>query len=447
MPSFRLKGHRVQPLLPDLDNTSVGSVEMKKPTYFVAASVGNLFEHYDKFLFAFLAPFLAPIFFKSESPLLSLILTFGIMPLGILSRPLGALVFGKIGDHQGRKKALTLTLIGMAIVTFTMGLLPTYAQAGWVAPLLLALARLLQNFFAAGEVTGGALLILEHCDPKKRSLLSSIYDCSCVLGILIASLSVTLLAQFGLVEKAWRFLYFAGASTALVGLGLRLFIREEFITAKKAASTLSLIWKQKQLFLTLCMGMGFSYAIYESATTLLNGYLPFISNISQTDSVWIGTSILALDLALLPVFGYLAMRISYKKTITFFLLITTAMSFPLFNALNHAGGLTVTAIRVIFVILGVGFSAPLYAWAVELVPKEFRYTLISLATAVGSQLFGGGACALSLWLYKVTGWVGAPGLYLGTLGLLTFFVVQRAFPTKCSQPLYPKLLDQSCERC
>jgi MFS family permease len=420
---------------------------MKKPTYFVAASVGNLFEHYDKFLFAFLAPFLAPLFFKSETPLLSLILTFGIMPLGILSRPLGALVFGKMGDTQGRKKALTITLMGMALVTFFMGFLPTYSQAGWIAPLLLALARLMQNFFAAGEVTGGALLILEHCNPKKRSLLSSIYDCSCVLGILIASLSVTLLAQFGLIEKGWRYLYFAGASTALVGLGLRLFIREDFIIRKKAASTLPLIWQQKRLFFTLCLGMGFSYAIYESATTLLNGYLPFVSQISQTDSVWIGTSILVLDLLLLPVFGYLAMRISYQKTISFFLILTAAMSFPLFHALSHAGGMTVIIVRVIFVILGVGFSAPLYAWAMELVPKEFRYTLISLATAVGSQLFGGGACALSLWLYQITGWVGAPGLYLGTLSLLTFFAVQRILPTHCIQTIHPKLIDQSYERC
>ncbi|MCP5489859.1 MAG: hypothetical protein H7A42_01930 [Chlamydiales bacterium] len=118
-----------------------------------------------------------------------------------------------------------------------MGLLPTYSQAGWIAPLLLALARLIQNFFAAGEVTGSSL-DFRTLQSKKRSLLSSIYDCSCVLGILIASLSVTLLVQFGLIEKGWRYLYFAGASTALVGLGLRLFIREDFIIRKKASSTL-----------------------------------------------------------------------------------------------------------------------------------------------------------------------------------------------------------------
>ena len=76
---------------------------MTRSSYFFAATIGNLFEHYDKYLFAFLAPFLAPLFFQSMSPLLSLILTFGIMPVGLLSRPIGALVFGKIGDRQGAR--------------------------------------------------------------------------------------------------------------------------------------------------------------------------------------------------------------------------------------------------------------------------------------------------------------------------------------------------------
>jgi len=422
---------------------------MNKPSYFFAAAVGNLFEHYDKFLFAFLAPFLAPLFFQTESPLLSLILTFGIMPLGLLSRPIGALVFGKIGDCQGRKKALTLTLIGMATITFLMGFLPTYQQVGWIAPLLLALARLIQNFFAAGEVTGGALLILENCDPKKRSLFSSFYDCSCILGILIASISVTLLAQFNLVETYWRVLYFAGASTALVGMGLRLFIQEEhfFQKKEKPKPTYQVLWKHKRIFVTLCLGMGFSYAIYESVTTLMNGYLPFVSKLTQTDSVWIGTWILILDLFLLPVFGYLAMRLSYQKTMLFFLMLIVAMAFPLFTALSHANILTVSTIRIIFVVLGVGFSAPLYAWAVETTPVEYRYTLISLSKAIGSQLFGGSTCAFGLWLFQLTGWVGAPGLYLSALGVITFFAMPKTLPTQPPQVIYPKLLDKTCERC
>lgn len=403
---------------------------MKKPIYFFAASIGNLFEHYDQYLFAFLAPFLAPLFFQSSSPLVSLILTFGIMPIGFLSRPLGSLIFGKIGDCQGRKKALTFSLMGMAITTCLMGFLPTFEQVGFLSPLLLALSRLIQNFFAAGEVTGGALLLLEHCPPKKRSLFSSLYDCSCILGILLASFLVTLLSHFNRVETAWRFLYFGGALTAFVGIGLRLFIPEETFKTKsiERPPILKLIWKERRVFLSICMVIGFSYAIYESVTSLMNGYLPFVSNLSKFDSIQINTWILILDFCLLPVFGFLSMRFSYQKTMPVFLFLTLIFACPLFQLLDHASHLTVLFVRIVFVILGVGFSAPLYAWALESAPKAYRYTLISLGTAFGSQIIGGSTCAVSLWLYRQTHWVGSPGLYLSVWGILTLFVIAERGP-------------------
>ena len=404
-----------------------GAWLMKIRSYLIAAIIGNIFEHYDKFLFCFLAPFLALLFFKSSSQLVALISTFGIMLLGLLSRPLGALFFGRIGDRHGRKRALTLTLLGMALITFCMGCLPTSYQVGGIASLLLALTRLTQNFFASGEVTGGALLILEHCDPKKRTLFSSLYDSSSIIGILIASLSVTLLAEFNSVETHWRILYFAGASTALVGLGIRLFIKEEKgVQTKDQTPTYQMLWNKKFLFLTLCLATGFSHATYESVTTLMNGYLPFVSNLSQKEAVWTGSGILILDLCLLPIFGYLATRIPYQKFMRFFLLVIACLSIPLFCALGQATVLRATIIRVALVLFGVGFAAPFYAWAVETTPHAHRYTLISLSIAFGGQLFGaGGACALSLSLYRWTGWVGAPGIYLAALGLLTYFAMRR----------------------
>jgi MHS family proline/betaine transporter-like MFS transporter len=403
-----------------------------KLSYFFAATLGNLFEHYDKFLFAFLAPFLAPIFFHERSSLSSLVFMFGIMPLGLVSRPLGALVFGKIGDQEGRKKALTLTLFGMAVVTCIMGFLPTYEQAGWISPLLLALTRLIQNFFAAGEITGGALLILENCPLKKRSFFSSLYDASSVLGILIASFAVSWLAKSGKIETHWRLLYFAGAFTATAGIGLRLFMKHSSSQTDKFSQT-SLFWlvlKEKRTLLILCLGLGFSYAIYETATTLMNGYLPFVSELTKVESITLGTWILILDLLLLPFFGYLSMRISYQKTMKFFLILTILSSPLLFSLLEHANEPTSFWIRTCFVIFGVGFSAPLYAWAVDLVPVKIRYTLISLATAISAHLFGEGTSFCSLWLFKLTGWVSLPGFFLSVFGLITFVVIVRSSQAK-----------------
>src|SRR5580692_11516409 len=124
--------------------------------------IGNIFEHYDNALFGLLAPFIASQFFETSDPITALILTYGILPLGIVFRPIGSLFFGWIGDRYGRRQALCLSLTGMAIATISMGCLPTYATAGIVAPCLLALCRILQNFFASGENVGGAIFLLEH---------------------------------------------------------------------------------------------------------------------------------------------------------------------------------------------------------------------------------------------------------------------------------------------
>ena len=128
------------------------------------AMVGNILEHYDHALFGLLAPFLAPLFFEEKDPLTALILTYGMLPFGILMRPLGSLFFGWIGDLFGRTRALFFSLLGMAAVTFAMGCLPTHVEVGYLAPLLLALGRILQNFFAAGESVGGAIYVLERTD-------------------------------------------------------------------------------------------------------------------------------------------------------------------------------------------------------------------------------------------------------------------------------------------
>ncbi|HEV8050901.1 MAG TPA: MFS transporter, partial [Parachlamydiaceae bacterium] len=126
--------------------------------------LGNFFEHYDTTLYAFLAPFLAPLIFPQADQITGLILMYAIIPFGMLARPLGAFVFGYIGDNYGRQRALFFTLAGMSLVTGCIALSPTYSQAGMIAPLIFCLGRMVQNFFAAGEAMGGAIYLLENSE-------------------------------------------------------------------------------------------------------------------------------------------------------------------------------------------------------------------------------------------------------------------------------------------
>ena len=113
---------------------------------FLVVFLGNLFEHYDLALYSLLAPFFAALFFPKESYLSSLISTYAIIPIAMISRPLGALVFGYIGDYYGRRTALSLSLFGLAITSFFLACAPTFQQIGILAPLYLTVGRLFQNF-------------------------------------------------------------------------------------------------------------------------------------------------------------------------------------------------------------------------------------------------------------------------------------------------------------
>lgn len=132
--------------------------------------LGNLFVHYDSALFTLLSPFFAQIFFPNYDQLTALILTYGIIPLGMLARPIGSLVFGYIGDNYGRKEALVGALFGIGVVTGCIGFLPTYERVGMLAPILLLVGRICQNFFGAGESMGGAIFYLKNLQNLTKIL-------------------------------------------------------------------------------------------------------------------------------------------------------------------------------------------------------------------------------------------------------------------------------------
>jgi len=411
-----------------------------------SSMVGNVLEHYDKSLFVFLVPFLSPLFFPPSSSLTPLILTYGLTPLGILSRPIGALVFGKIGDKNGYHVALFTTLIGMAVTTCLMGFLPHYAQAGMFAPIWLIFLRLAQHFFAAGEVTGGALLMLKYCDAKKRSLFSALYDCSSMVGILIASLAISCWSRQENLGSGWRFFYWAGSLTALVGLLIRIVLSkcselrpiEKRITliSSRSSSSVWQLWRSFPLLCAIAVVTGCSYAIYECCTSLMNVYVSLFSEaIILPEAFKLNSWLLLLDCALLPICGLIFMKCSKQKVMGCFALMTALFILPLILCLRGAGVMTVVVVRTTLVCLGVGFSAPLYAWMHEVTPKAYRYTLISMGTMVGHQLIGGSMNSISLWLYQATGWMGMPALYLIVVSLCACLAIFKISKGIASSPL------------
>lgn len=392
--------------------------------------LGNLFEHYDAAFFSLLSPFLAPLFFPNTDPLTALILTYCIIPLGMIARPIGSLIFGYIGDNYGRKQALILSLFGMAVVTGLMGLLPTYHQVGSLAPILLATTRLFQNFFAAGEVMGGAIYLIENSPESRKDIMSGLYSSSTIAGILIASAGVSLLCAFNKVEDYWRILCFTGCITAIFAAFLRCNIPLKTMFIKQSpkipfTSLFSSCLQKWRALIAIAITSGFSYASYTLSLILMNGFVPLIAPVSKAEMMHLNTFLLGIDFLLLPFFGILANRFSREKMMIIAGALAMLTGAPLLWLLEGASLITIIFIRLGLVIIGVWFSAPFHAWVQTLVPASHRYTVISFGYSLGSQVFGGSTAAISLWLFQQTNWIVSAGLYWMILGLLASYCVAK----------------------
>lgn len=393
----------------------------------LAGILGNVLEHYDNALYSLLVPFIAPVFFTDLPYTTGLILAYGIQVIGILMRPLGALVFGYIGDRHGRKRALSLTIIGMAIVTVLMGCMPTGLEIGFAAPILLVVLRGMQNFFAGGEVHGGVIFMLEHSKPSWRGFWGSIYASSTILGIMLASGLVALFAGWNIVESHWRLLFWLGALSGILGFVMRSMCDEtvDYHNAKATPSGLfSTLKNNRRAIAAILLTAGFSYVTYAIPFTLMNGFLPLISSISKAEAVAMNTGLLFMDMLLLPVFGLLTRWIDGVRLMRMAAMALAILAIPLFSLLREPSMTSAIIARTTIVIIGVAFAAPLHQWTLNLVPIKDRYVVTSFGSSLGTQIMGAPCAAICLWLYQITNWVIAPAFYLLLAALVTVFVLK-----------------------
>lgn len=353
---------------------------------------------------------------------MALILTYAMIPLGMIARPLGALLFGYIGDRYGRERALFYTLGGMSLISCCIAFSPPFA-------LIFCLGRIAQNFLAAGEAMGGAIFLLENAPEKRHDLLSSLYNATTIGGILLASGGVAALHSF---EEGWRFLYLAGSLTAFFGFMIRR--KATVITTNPVPFRFSVLWSQRKALLWIALSAGFSYANYSISLVLMNGFIPLITSITKTEMMRINTFLLVLDFAALPLFGWIASKITREKLMLYSSLGVVACGIPLFLLLPYASLAGIIAIRICLVLFGVAFFAPFHAFAQQLVPPACRYAVVSIGYAIGTQLLGGPTSAISLWLFKQTGMVSAVCWYWVLLG----FFSALAFSTKINQLVFER---------
>lgn len=421
-------------LLMQTDTLAQNKSREKNRSYWTAW-IGVALEYYDSGLYWLMIPFLNTVFLPFVSNLDWLIITYAMYPLSVFSRPIGASLIGRIGDRFGRKKALIISITGTALITGLVGCLPTYEMIGIFAPILFFLFRILQKFFVAGEYNGGAIFTLEHTE-KKKGLVSGTYCMFTVLGIFSAAVVVTLVTR--LPQGYWRLAYLLGFVTAIIGFFIRVKAVEspEFEKKVNTDATKNLREKiqlyRKEIFSSIAVATCFS-ALCTLPSSFTNTFIPMVTHFTNQQIIALDTLILLVYMLFFLVSGRMADKVGLKRSMTLASFAIIGCICPLFVLLKADALWSVLAAKVGLSALAAWFIGPFHAWIQELYHVNSRYEMISITYSLGSQI-GAFSNVLSLWLWKQTHYVGAPGLvsiFFALVGLCGLWLTRQ--PTRIPQ--------------
>jgi MFS family permease len=394
-----------------------------------AAAVGNVIEWYDFYIFGSLATILAVRFFAEGTSGAALIKTIGTFTAGFLIRPFGAFLFGRIGDRIGRKYTFLVTLSGMGLSTALIGLVPSYAQIGALAGVLLLLLRLIQGICLGGEYGGAITYVAEHAPDEKRGYYTGWLQTSPTLGIVVslAVIAATreLLGADAFNAWGWRIPFLLSLLMVAIAIYIRLQLQETpiFQAIKAKGQTATNPWREA------FMGENLKYVAIASIVVIGEGVvwysgqfwaLFFIQQIQKPDvltpALITGAALLIATPSLI-FFGWLSDRIGRKPIILagFFLAATTY--YPLYTALgnavnpaaiNYAVAIAVVAIMVCYVGMVYG---PIGAFLAEYFPARIRYTSVSVPYHIGNGWGGGLVPVITTSAYLATHSIGRALVY------------------------------------
>jgi len=394
---------------------------------FIAAMIGNALEFYDFTIYGFFVAILSPLFFPATDPLTSLISGFGVFALGFLTRPLGAIFFGHIGDKYGRRKALSLTIIWMALPTVVIGLLPTYQQIGIFAPLLLTLCRVVQGFSAGGEYNGAGIFVIEHSPADRRGFLGGLLTSSGSMGALLASGIGMFFTLPFMPAWGWRIPFLLGGVIAVVGLYLRQQIDEspEFKQTylQKKSNTLPLfsIFKENKGSFFCTVGIGAMATVpFYIVLAYMNPMLLTQGKVVASSMMLINALMSVICIISLPLMGGLADRVGHSKVMMYAALLLTISAYPFFWVFEHGSVFLIVLFQAFIMILTEAYTGPSNAFMYQLFHTSQRYTGVALGYTLGLALFGGTTPYISANLVKYFNSPYMPAFYLMIIGLLGF---------------------------
>jgi MFS transporter, MHS family, proline/betaine transporter len=374
----------------------------------LATSIGNCLEWFDFAAYGYMAVTLGTLFFPSSDPAASLLLSFAAFGAAFVVRPLGAMFFGPLGDRIGRRGVLCTLILTMSAATFLVGLLPTYATIGVLAPVSLVLLRLVQGFSAGGELTGATAFIAEYAPDQRRGSVTSWIQFSATLGFLLGLAAPTLLnvllepAQ--ITGWAWRIPFLVAGLIGAIGLYIRLRLDESPRFSELAESgdvvrhplreTLVRSWRE----IVLAGGIGIVVHLgYFLSLVYMPTYLTKVLGFSPVTAFLATTTVVVADIAVIPISGRLSDRYGRKPIMLAGAVGFAVLAIPLFMLITHGGASTFVGLAVLGLLHGVYLGAVAAAFA-ELFATRVRFGGLSIGHNVSAAIFGGGTPLLATYL-------------------------------------------------
>ncbi|WP_055599794.1 glycine betaine/L-proline transporter ProP [Streptomyces aureus] len=428
---FKAVVRRRQPRLRRTDITVTDEAAVKRAVK--AASLGNAMEWFDFGIYAYLAVTLGHVFFPSGNDTVQLLSSFATFAVAFLVRPLGGMVFGPMGDRLGRKKVLALTMILMAVGTFAIGLIPSYASIGFWAPALLVFFRMLQGFSTGGEYGGASTFIAEYAPDRRRGYFGSFLEFGTLAGYVGAAGLVTALSAWlgsdTMEAWGWRVPFLVAGPLGLVGLYLRLRLDEtpafqklenESARASEAADAvetstkgdLAKIFRQQWPTLILCIALVGAYNITDY---MLLSYMPtYLSDelgYSETHGLLILLLVMVLLMLVITQVGRLNDRFGRKPVLMAGMLGFLFLSLPAFLLIGQGGVAAITAGMLMLGLSLVCMLGTMSAALPALFPTDVRYGSLSVGYNLSASLFGGTTPLVITALIGATGSNLMPAYY------------------------------------
>lgn len=359
----------------------------------IASVMGGALEYYDFALFASAAAIIFPklFFHDSEAAVLASFATFG---AAYLARPLGAIIISHIGDRQGRKHALLLTISLMGVATFLIGCLPTYDTIGILAPVLLVTLRLVQGFSAGGELAGASSLTMEHAPEGRRAFVSSFSLVGVGIGMVMANaimIPITALPDDILYTWGWRLPFWLSAVVLVIGIWVRRSLDEpeafENAETSKAPPFIAVFRENPQgvIRVALCN----LFAVVQTVTTVFGLSYAIQQGVNSTTMVAIVTASQFISIFARPLCGLAADRFGRKPVFIFGAASSGLLIFPFFSAIASGNVFMIAVSMILLTGVAISFADGAYpAFFSEMFNAKIRYTGMAIGLQIGILLSG-----------------------------------------------------------